>query len=71
MYANNLRAYRLEAGLSQAKLARVAGITEGGYQKLEYGHYKPRHTTAQKLATALGVPAVMIFPVEGSRKEQK
>ena len=70
MYANNLRAYRLETGLSQAKLAKLAGITEAGYQKLEYGHYKPRHTTAQKIATALGVPAETLFPVEKNGKGQ-
>ena len=71
MTANNLRAYRHSiAGMTQAKLAKIVGITVAGYQKLEYGHYKPRHATAQKLAKALDVPAETLFPVEGSGKEK-
>ena len=71
MYANNLRHYRLEAGLSQARLAETVGLSVQHLQRLEYGRNKPKHQTAQNFATALGVPAEMIFPVKGNGKEQK
>ena len=71
MYANNLRFCRLESGLTQAKLATIVGISVQHIQRLEYGDNKPRHDTAQKIATALGIPAETLFPVEGSGKGQK
>ena len=57
MATNNLKYYRRKKGLTQAKLAKMADIAEQYYQKLEYGKSKPGHEVAQRLATALGVPA--------------
>ena len=68
MYANNLQHYRLEAGLPQARLADTVGISVQHLQRLEYGKCKPRHETAQNFAKALGVPAEMIFPIDGKEK---
>ena len=70
MHPNNLKHYRQKRGMTQARLAGVAGISVQALQFLEYGHFKPRHATAQKLAKALGVPAETLFPVEGSGKEK-
>ena len=51
-----LRRYRLAADLTQAELARRAGLSERSIQDLERGISRPRRQTADRLITALGAP---------------
>jgi predicted ATPase/DNA-binding CsgD family transcriptional regulator/transcriptional regulator with XRE-family HTH domain len=51
-----LRRYRLTAGLTQAELARRAGLSERAIQDLERGISRPRRQTADRLVAALGAP---------------
>ena len=52
-----LKEKRMCIGLTQAQVAKKAGITERGYQKYETnkGTQEPRILTAIKIAEALGV----------------
>jgi len=49
-----LRRQRLAAGLSQAALARAAGVTSTTVCRLERGRHRPSMVTLEKLARALG-----------------
>ncbi len=54
--AQNLRRLRLEHRLSQAELARRAGLSRAGYRRLEQGTGEARASTVEALAAALDVP---------------
>jgi transcriptional regulator with XRE-family HTH domain len=57
MLAKNIRRIRLEKGLSQEKLARLANIALNTLTKIESGLSKePTIKTIAKIADALGVP---------------
>jgi HTH-type transcriptional regulator/antitoxin HipB len=51
----NIRAWRLQAGLTQVELARRVGVTQGSLSKFESGRSTPRVETLSRLAGALGV----------------
>ena len=52
----NLREARIAANLSQREVAVLAGMSIGGYLKLEYGERsQPHYETALNIARALGV----------------
>ncbi len=55
MIGKQLQRVREEKGVSQAKLAKAAGIPVGTLRNLEQGRRVPRLDTAIKLAEALGV----------------
>ena len=60
----NLRRLRMERKLSQAALARLAGLSKQGVQLVEAGSSEPRTSTALALAKALKVPlADLLRPV--------
>ncbi|WP_285727749.1 helix-turn-helix domain-containing protein [Psychromicrobium xiongbiense] len=65
----NLQRLRLERGLSQERLAHIAGISSYTYQKFEKGESKPgtpmnpRLKTIVALAQALSVELADILPV--------
>ena len=54
MLKDNIKALRTEKGLSQAELARRAGVTERSIQRYEAGASYPQMSAIEKLATALG-----------------
>jgi DNA-binding XRE family transcriptional regulator len=54
-FGKRLQRLRHEAGLSQAKLARAAGIPHPSLRNWEYDIREPLVMTAAKLARALGV----------------
>ena len=60
---NTLRRHREKAGLTQSQLAKMVGIVEAHYQKLEYGSSEPRATLTRKLAKALNVSVEKLFPL--------
>lgn len=49
-----MRAWREHLGLTQAEVARRAGITQAAYAQMENAE-KPRRATLGKIAAALGV----------------
>lgn len=55
---SNIRVQELReaAGMSKAKLGRLAGISERTVRNIETGVYQPSFATAQALARALDVP---------------
>lgn len=50
-----LRAWREYLGLTQANVAKRAGITQAALSQLESSSAKPRKATLEKLAHALGL----------------
>ena len=50
-----LKAWRDHLGLSQAEVARRAGMSQPAYGKLEKPDARPRTNTLRKLAKALGI----------------
>ena len=63
MIQNNLKLKRQEKGFTQAQLAKIVGITEVHYQRVEYGKAEPKVTLAGRLALALNVAIPDIFPL--------
>jgi transcriptional regulator with XRE-family HTH domain len=55
-FARRLRKLRIERGISQARLARRAGLHRTQIGKLELGEREPRLGTLLRLAHGLGVP---------------
>src|SRR4051794_20850653 len=53
--AGMVRGHRLEGGLTQAALARRAGVSARTIQNIERGVAWPRQATAERLADALGL----------------
>lgn len=55
-FGTRLRRARLAGGLSQEKLAELAGVSRDAVVRLEAGERGPRFATAVALAEALGIP---------------
>jgi DNA-binding XRE family transcriptional regulator len=56
-----LRALRLEAGLTQAELARRTGIKRPNIARVEAGRHTPSLETLARLASAIGVPTTRVL----------
>ena len=56
-----LRQLRLEAGLTQAELARRTGIHRPNIARVEAGRHTPSLETLSRLATAIGVPPTRVL----------
>jgi DNA-binding XRE family transcriptional regulator len=56
-----LRALRLEAGLTQAELARRTGIHRPNIARVEAGRHTPSLETLARLASAIGVPTTRVL----------
>jgi DNA-binding XRE family transcriptional regulator len=59
---NNLKSLRQAKGLAQYGLAALAGVSPTTIQGAEKWGYLPSHPVRQRLATALGVRPVDIWP---------
>jgi DNA-binding XRE family transcriptional regulator len=59
-----LRELRLEAGLTQAELARRTGIHRPNIARVEAGRHTPSLETLARLATAIGVPTTRVLTEE-------
>ena len=66
MLRNALRERRAAGGLTQADLAREAGISRPQVAAIEAGRHTPSVTAGLALARALGVPLEELFPSEPS-----
>ncbi len=58
--AKRLKQARIEKGLTQAALAKKAGMHTNSYAKIERSERKPTFETLKKLAKALGLTATDI-----------
>ncbi|MEM6956111.1 MAG: helix-turn-helix transcriptional regulator [Myxococcota bacterium] len=56
-----LRELRLEAGLTQAELARRTGIHRPNIARVEAGRHTPSLETLSRLASAIGVPTTRVL----------
>lgn len=56
-----LRSLRLEAGLTQAELARRTGIHRPNIARVEAGRHTPSLETLARLASAIGVPTTRVL----------
>lgn len=59
-----LRALRLEAGLTQAELARRTGIHRPNIARVEAGRHTPSLETLSRLASAIGVSTTRVLAEE-------
>ena len=62
----NVRAFRLAAGWSQARLADKAGLSPEFVSRMENGHRAPAVITLARVAQALGVDLKQLFEFEES-----
>lgn len=62
--ANRLKEARAEAGLTQAELADLVGVSRKTINTVENGVFTPSALLALKLAAALGVKVEKLFWVE-------
>jgi transcriptional regulator with XRE-family HTH domain len=70
-FATRLKELRRERGLTQAGLAKAAGLSLDGIRQLEYGRREPGYDTLQRLAKALGISPGMLFPDEPAPPPRK
>ena len=61
---NQLKKYRKKQDLPQAKLAKIVGISETHYQRIEYGLSKPNVELALLIAQALQTTVEELFPLD-------
>ncbi|MGN0038046.1 MAG: helix-turn-helix transcriptional regulator [Coriobacteriales bacterium] len=64
---NRLRAYREGIGITQQRLADLCGVSRETISRIETGRNEPGVGLALQIAAQLGVPAGVIWPVEGIR----
>ena len=60
--AKSLRAIRKARGLTQAEVAKKAGITSNHYAKIERGEAEPTLTTLAACIKGLGIKSSDILP---------
>lgn len=63
-FKNSLRVRRQAAGLSQQRLAQMAGITRQAVAAVETGQYSPATSVALQLARALGCRVEDLFSIK-------
>ena len=61
MHRNNLRRARLRAGLTQAQVAAMAGLSRPMYTNIELGRKNPSLDMAIRIAHVLGQPVEALF----------
>jgi putative transcriptional regulator len=66
---NRLLAIRTEAGLTQAGLAELVGVSRKTINTVENGIFIPSTLLALKLARALGRPVEDLFSLEPDHQE--
>lgn len=62
--ANNIKAEREKAQLTQAALAEMVGVSRKTVNTVENGVFTPSATLAIKLAEALGLSVEQLFWIE-------
>ncbi len=64
---NNIRVLREKRGMTQASLAKRAGVSRVTVNRVECGKYLPDGNTILKLARAFSCSAKDLFPIFGVR----
>jgi putative transcriptional regulator len=67
---NKLRVARAERNLSQADLAKLAGVTRQTICSIETGQYCPSALLAFLIAERLGEPVAELFMLEGDHHDR-
>jgi len=67
---NNLADFRKKAGLNQADLGGLVGVSRQTISLIERGDYNPSVTVALAIAQVLGVDINEIFRLEESNEEK-
>ena len=67
--AARIRELRLQAGLTQAQLAKRSGLPQSHVSRLEGGKHSPSRVTLEKLAAALGRPLAELDPSADDHSE--
>lgn len=57
-----IRNIRIKKGMTQRQLGQACGIDEANIRKYESGRQNPKYETIQKIAAALGVNTLELFP---------
>jgi len=70
VHRNNLRRARLRAGLTQAQVAAMAGLSRPMYTNIELGRKNPSLDTALRIAEVLGQPVEDLFGVGAAHVRQ-
>lgn len=60
--ANRIKEARERKGLTQAEVAKLAGLDSNSYAKIERGESSPKGISLTKIIKALGVKASDILP---------
>jgi putative transcriptional regulator len=68
---NKIRALREAAGLTQAALAQVTGVSRQAINAVETGKYDPSIWLAHALSKAFGLPIEQIFIFEEGEDNEK
>lgn len=58
-----------ERGISQNKLAKMAGLSQSGMSSILSGASRPREDTLQAIAKALGIPLAELMDDSSTKKE--
>ena len=61
--ANKIKEVRESKGLTQAEVAKLAGLDSNSYAKIERGESKPYGVSLVKICKALGIKTSDILPV--------
>jgi len=61
LVTNTIRSRREEAGMTQAELARLIGVTRQTLIAIEQGRYSPTLEIAFQIARAFGLPLEDLF----------
>lgn len=67
--ATAIRTWRLDAGLSQAELARRMGTTQSAVSRWEQGHDEPRLGTLSSILRTCGLTATVVVEEDVDRAQ--
>lgn len=75
-FGRNIRSLRRQKGLTQEKMAEMAGINPKYLGEIERGIKNPTALIVQRIAAALGVPVCEILskegcPIKGARLSER
>lgn len=58
---SSLKAWREDHDLSQREAARILGVSQAGWSKIELGIRRPRRDLAKRLLKKTGVPVEVLM----------